>query len=162
MLSWLLRTKKTPTPSEVELEIVHLLRGWGDDLQTIHEGYKQYQAVLMKKSRFLNKKLKGRSPLTIQDHRILQDPSLKAKYHHYKKYNTLKTKLKTALQDFESTPAQRDTGPVKSNRARGMEEGNTFFTRDEYQQRSGNIVHQHLVVGAFHCSSTPMIESTTC
>ena len=37
------RTKKTPTPSEVELEIVHLLRGWGDDLQTIHEGYKKYQ-----------------------------------------------------------------------------------------------------------------------
>ena len=147
------RTKKTPTPSEVELEIVHLLRGWGDDLQTIHEGYKQYQAVLMKKSRFLNKKLKGRSPLTTQDHRILQDPSLKAKYHHYKKYNTMKTKLKKA---------QQDTGPVKSNRARGTEEGNTFFTRDEYQQRSGNIAHEHLVFGAFHCSNTPMIESTTC
>ena len=147
------RTKKTPTPSEVELEIERLLRGWGDDLQIIHEGYKQYQAVLMKKSRFLNKKLKGPSPLTIQDHRILQDPSLKAKYHHYKKYNTMKTKLKKA---------QQDTGPVKSNRARGTEEGNTFFTRDEYQQRSGNIAHEHLVFGAFHCSNTPMIESTTC
>ena len=147
------RTTKTPTPSEVELEIVHLLRGWGDDLQTIHEGFKQYQAALMKKSRFSNKKLKGRSPLTMQDHRILQDPSLKAKYHHYKKYNTMKTKLKKA---------QQDTGPVKSNRARGTEEGNTFFTRDEYQQRSGNIAHEHLVFGAFHCSNTPMIESTTC
>ena len=125
------RKKKTPTPSEVELEIECLLSSWADALEIVHDGHKKYQAVLTKKSRYLSKKSKGCSPLTVEDNRILQDVSLKCKYDLYKKYYTLKTKLKKAKKDFESTPiilessrrelAQMRTEPVKSDRAREVE-----------------------------------------
>ena len=125
------RKKKTPTPSEVELEIECLLSSWADALEIVHDGHKKYQAVLTKKSCYLSKKSKGCSPLTVQHNRILQDVSLKIKYKYYKKYNTLKTKLKKAKKDFESTPiilessrrelAQMRTEPVKSDRARDVE-----------------------------------------
>ena len=60
--------------------------------------------------------------MTANDLFILQDLSAKVKYNHYKKYYTLKTKLKKAKKDFESTPVgssrreleQRDMGPKKS------------------------------------------------
>ena len=116
------RKKKTPTPSEVELEIECLLSSWADALEIVHDGHKKYQAVLTKKSRYLSKKSKGCSPLTVEDNRILQNVSLRVKYDLYKKYYTLKTKLKKAKKDFESTPVgssrreleQRDMGPKKS------------------------------------------------
>ena len=69
--------------------------------------------------------------MTVEDNRILQNVSLRVKYDLYKKYYTLKTKLKKAKKDFESTPiilessrrelAQMRTEPVKSDRARDVE-----------------------------------------
>ena len=69
--------------------------------------------------------------MTVEDNRILQNVSLRVKYDLYKKYYTLKTKLKKAKKDFESTPiilessrrelAQIRTEPVKSDRAREVE-----------------------------------------
>ena len=50
-------------------------------------------------------------------------------------------------------------GLVKSNRTRGADERNTLFSRDEYKERSRNVVRENLV-GAFRCSNPPMIEST--
>ena len=60
--------------------------------------------------------------MTVEDNRILQNVSLRVKYDLYKKYYTLKTKLKKAKKDFESTQVgssrreleQRDMGPKKS------------------------------------------------
>ena len=69
--------------------------------------------------------------MTVEDNRILQNVSLRVKYDLYKKYYKLKTKLKKAKKDFESTPiilessrrelAQMRTEPVKSDRAREVE-----------------------------------------
>ncbi len=91
------RKRKTPTPAEVEQEIADLLASWGEAYQIIHEGHKQYDAAIRKKSR-------GLSPLTANDLFILQDLSAKVKYSHYKKYKTLKTKLKKAQEHNKSTP----------------------------------------------------------
>ena len=92
------RKRKTPTPAEVEQEIADLLDSWGEEAyQLIHEGHKQYDAAIRKKSR-------GLSPLTANDLFILQDLSAKVKYNHYKKYKTLKTKLKKAQEHNKSTP----------------------------------------------------------
>ena len=84
--------KPPPTPAEVEQEIADLLASWGDAFEIIHEGHKKYHAIMAKKT-------KGRSPLTIEDHFILGDKSLKAKYSQYGKYNTLKAKLKKAQKN---------------------------------------------------------------
>ena len=42
--------------------------------------------------------------MTANDLFILQDVSAKVKYNHYKKYKTLKTKLKKAQEHNKSTP----------------------------------------------------------
>ena len=52
------------------------------------------------------------------------------------------------LESSRQELAQRHTGPVKSDRAREVEEKNALISRDEYQERSRNVVHAHLV-GAF-------------
>ena len=91
------RKRKTPTPTEVEQEIADLLDSWGEEAyQLIHEGHKQYDAAI--------RKISGLSPLTANDLFILQDLSAKVKYNHYKKYKTLKTKLKKAQEHNKSTP----------------------------------------------------------
>ena len=50
------RKKKMPSHSDVELEIARLLACWGEALKIIHEAHKQYHAVLTKNSHYLTKK----------------------------------------------------------------------------------------------------------
>ena len=92
------RKKKPPsTPVEFEQEIVNLIASWGDTIDIIHGGCKKHHHAI-------NKKNWGCSPLTIEDHFILGNLSLKVKYNHYYIYNTQKKNLSKAKKNSTSTP----------------------------------------------------------
>eukprot|EP00578_Thalassiosira_sp_NH16_P015528 CAMPEP_0181128510 /NCGR_PEP_ID=MMETSP1071-20121207/28806_1 /TAXON_ID=35127 /ORGANISM="Thalassiosira sp., Strain NH16" /LENGTH=168 /DNA_ID=CAMNT_0023214393 /DNA_START=331 /DNA_END=834 /DNA_ORIENTATION=- len=124
------RERKTPTPAEVEQEIADLLDSWGEEAyQLIHEGHKQYDAAIRKKSR-------GLSPLTANDLFILQDLSAKVKYDHYKKYKTLKTKLKKAQEEHnKSKPVVLESSRDEVTQSKSSQMITVGSSRRELEQR---------------------------